>query len=115
MFLKEVIANADELRPNSIRDELKSDWVYELESEIAEMMEIKFPVRNPWPQDALLLMPKPYDSIYCYYLCARIAQANEETTLYANDMVIANSAIADAKAWWRRNHIPCPHGEIRGL
>ena len=80
----------------------------ELEGEFAEMMGVKVP-DNAWLQggdDVELLMSHPHDGVYALYLCAMIDNANQETALYANDMTVANEAIAAAKAWWRRHNAP---------
>ena len=115
MTLLTAIARANELRPNAIRDEIKADWVQNLEGDVAEMMELPAPTFN-FPDDAELLMPAPHEYIYVYYLCALIAQANEESTLYANDMTVAQSAISEARAWWRRHHRPDESNNyVRGL
>ncbi len=106
MKVKRAVALADELRPNMLDEELKVSFVYELEADIAEMMKKPIP-ENTWPRDdATLLLPFPYDNAYVLYLCAKIDNANEETSLYMNDMVAANTAISQVKAWWRRNNAP---------
>lgn len=105
MNIKKCIAMADELRPNTIPDETKAGYLYKLEAEIAEMMGEEVP-ENTWPEDREMLMPAPHDDIYHLYLCAMIDSANQETNLYANDMQMANAAIKDAKAWWRRRNDP---------
>lgn len=116
MTLLNAIAKANELRPNTIRDEFKAQWVAELEGDVAEMMGIGAP-QFEYPNDADLLMPAPHDYIYVYRLCAMIDAANEETTLYANDSVVFNDAIAKAQSWWRRHNMPphSDHNHIKGL
>lgn len=115
MTLNAAIAKANELRPNTLNDEMKADWVAQLDGDVAEMMELPTPSPD-FPVDHELLMPAPYDYIYVYYLCALIDQANEESALYANDMAIANSAISEARAWWRRHHRPNEdENYVRGL
>lgn len=105
MKLLEAIARADMLRPNAIDNSIKADWVWELEAEIAEVMDVDLP-ENPYPNDSdELLMPTPKDNIYPLYLCAMIDLTVEDTALYANDYVVANDAITEAKKWWRRHHL----------
>ena len=99
MKLYEAIARADILRPNAIPEDIKASWVYELESEFAEMMKTEIDTDT----EAELLMPSPKDNVYYLYLCAMIDIANEETNLYQNDMLVANSAIGEARKWWWRN------------
>lgn len=104
MTVKEAIIRADDLRPNAISEQTKAAWLYEVEGELAEMMGID-PPENQWPEtDATLLMPYPKDGVYALYLCAMIDNANEETALYANDMVVAQNAMNEARAWWWRNN-----------
>jgi len=103
MKLLEAIARADELRPNAISNSMKASWVYQLEGELAEMIKIPYPI-NPFPEDAVLVMPYPKDNIYELYLCAMIDNAQEDTELYMNDMSVANAAIDDAKKWYMRNY-----------
>ncbi|MBQ9631431.1 MAG: hypothetical protein IJV04_00735 [Lachnospiraceae bacterium] len=103
MTVKEAIRKADAMRPNAIPDETKAAWLYEVEGELAEMMDVDAP-ENSWPEtDAELLMPYPHDGMYALYLMAMIDNANEETALYQNDMVIAQNAINESRAWWWRN------------
>lgn len=104
MTVKEAIRRADELRPNAIPEETKAAWLYEVEGELAEMMDLPDP-ENKWPEeDEELLMPYPKDGMYYLYLCAMIDLANEETNLYQNDMAIAQAAVNEARAWWWRNN-----------
>lgn len=116
MKLREAIARADELRPNALSNDLKAMWVYDLEGEIAELMDKDF-VPNPYPQDSEeeLLMPYPKDNIYYLYLTAMIDLALEDTGLYQMDMTVANSAIQDAKAWYRRHNLKKSEQRIRAF
>lgn len=107
MRLKEAIKRADALRPNEIPEEQKVSWLYELEGKLAEMRGASPPART-WPADTVLLMPPPCDNVYELYLCVMICQANQETEQYANDMVVFNAAVDEARAWWRRNNRPRP-------
>lgn len=112
MNLKEAMTRADQLRPNALPDAQKAAWIYELDGKIARMME-KEPPENSFPADAQLLMPAPYDNLYELYLTAMIDYYHEESALYANDMEMFNTAFAEAKAWWRREHRPEPDGSWR--
>lgn len=104
MTLLKAIARADSVRPNALDQELKADWVMELEAEIAECMDVELP-ENTFPKDMELLMPFPHDNIYYLYLCAKIDLTMEDTESYVNDQVVADSAIVDAKSWWRRHNM----------
>ncbi len=105
MKLSIAMARADALRPNTISEEQKAAWVQALDAQLAEMMDVQAP-EDGWPVDRELLMPAPHEEIYPLYLVSRIDYHNEEMDLYANDMLIYNAALAEAQAWWRRNHRP---------
>lgn len=116
MKLYEAIARADIIRPNAIPEDIKASFIYELEGEFAEMMKVEVP-KNPYPNvmesDKDLLMPYPKDNVYALYLCAMIDSINEETNLYQNDMMIANTAIKEARQWWWRNFAPKSHKYVK--
>ena len=105
MKVSEAISRADNLRDNVLTDEQKAAWLFNLDGEIAGIMETDVPVNN-WPDDAQLLMPAPHDDIYPLYLVAMIDYYSQESGLYQNDMQIFNAAMGEARAWWRRNHRP---------
>lgn len=108
--LREVIAAADAMRPNAIDEEQKARWLYACDADIAETMRCPMPP-FVWPlegEDAELLMPYPHDDCYLPYLCAKIDDYNQDTDLYANDRATATAALSDARAWWRRHHMPWP-------
>lgn len=105
MKLSEAIKQADDLRPNAFDAAQKAIWCYEIEGAVAEMMGINAP-ENLYPQDAPLLMPRPYESIYALYIAAKIDYYNEETALYQNDLAVFEEAFSRAQAWWIRTHKP---------
>jgi len=55
-----------------------------------------------------------HEQIYPLYLAAMIDYGNQDGALYANDMAVANAAIAEARAYWRRTHSE-PAKYVRGL
>ena len=103
MTLLNAIAAADAMRPNDIPNDVKASWLYELEADLAEMMEIDAP-ENPFPEDAQLLVSSPRDGFYALYLCAKIDHVLQDFDLYANDAAMADGAIAEFKAWYRRHN-----------
>lgn len=111
MKYSEAIDRANELRPNAILDARKAEWLYFYDAENAEIMG-QTQERLNWPDtDPDLMMPAPYDYIYPLYLMAMIDNAQEESDLYMNDMTIANQALMEARAAWRRNH-RTPRGKV---
>ncbi len=108
MTLATAIEQADALRDNVIDESQKAEWVIALNAEISETLN-DLPSSMSYPADAdeELLMPFPYDDVYVKYLIAQIDYYNMESALYANDMVIYNTRMLEAKAWLRRhNHKP---------
>ena len=103
MRINEAIARADELRLNTISEEQKYTWVFELECTVCEMMGRASPKKN-FPEDITLSMPSEHEDVYVKYLAAKIDYYNGESALYANDQAIFQDAMADARAWYLRNY-----------
>ncbi len=121
MKISEVIVQADKLRDNTMAEAQKVAFLRQLDGEIAEVMDMEetpddaeaaetllvWPFACTWPEeDAELLMPFPHDDVYVLYLVAMIDYYNQESALYANDMQVFNTAMNDARSWWRRHHRP---------
>lgn len=102
MKIMNAIALADSLRLNTLSDEQKYTWVYELECSIAEMMDKPVPQKR-FPEDITLMMPAAHEDVYVKHLCAKIDYYNGETELYVNDAAIYNEAMDEARAWIIRN------------
>jgi hypothetical protein len=112
MQINDAIVKADELRMNSLDDEQKARWLYELDCEIADMMGVSVPEWD-FPCERELLMSTPHEDIYVKYLVAMIDYYNGEGELYANDITIFNDAYAKARAWWIRHNRPKSAGNWR--
>ena len=109
MKASEAITQADALRPNTISDDQKILWLYELEADLSELMMIwEAPLPGNYPtDDPDLLMPKGHDQIYVLYLMAMIDNGND----FAN----FNQAYLEARQWWVRTHRPRKPRRITGL
>lgn len=135
MTVNEAIARANELRMNTLGDEIKMEWLRTLDGQLLEMMQhdvgaaahedgtaaeqrngtaaggaercAVWPDAGVWPEEnPELLMGAPHEMVYVYHLVAQIDYHNQESDLYANDLTLYNTAMRDARAWWRRNHRP---------
>jgi len=115
MTISEAIVKADELRPNPISTEAKVGWLNELNAQIAESMDVNMPDELTAESLEELLMPFPYEQVYVLYLTAMIDNAQEEFSLFNNDIVLYNTAIHEALAWWRRHHKKESINAIRGV
>lgn len=111
MKLLKAIRDADALRPNKLSTPRKAEMLMELETRFAEMMGAKAPALKVNAEDDTasiedfeLLMPDGHCECYCLYLAAALDAYNQDSALYANDYAIANRAVENAMAWWRRNN-----------
>lgn len=113
MNLLKAIRDADTLRPNTMSTVRKAEMLMELEAEFAEMMGRDAPRlcintgdNTASVEDMGLLMPDGHSECYALFLAAMIDLNLQDSALYAADYSVANRAIGDAKAWWRRNNRP---------
>lgn len=114
MTLLEVIAQANELRPNAVADDRKAEWVNELEAVFADMLGEDAPV-FAYPTDTYLLIEEPYQQVYVWYCAAMIDLAQQDTDLYQNDKAVADARIAEIKALHRRKNTPAFAGNWRTM
>lgn len=103
MKISDAIFQADTLRPNVIAYEQKKAWLHALEAEIAETQCVECPA---WEggEDCDLLLEHPSDYVYPLYLCPMIDFYNQDTQLYQLDAAVANNAVSDVKARYRRTN-----------
>ncbi len=124
MTVNECIAQAKELRLNTMTDEAMENLLREWDGQFLESMRIdadftdregeSWPDKGVWPEiDPELLLPAPHEMVYVYYLVAQIDYNNQEYEQYMNDVEIYNASMKDAMAWWRRNHRPKDRGNWR--
>ena len=112
MRFTEAIAAADELRINTVSDEQKHRWIYELECRVAEMMGRDTP-KYEFPSDEEVLLPPQHQDVYVRYLVAMIDHYNGENELYVNDITVFEDAYKDASIWWVKHHRPASSGNWR--
>lgn len=134
MTIREAIDRADTLKPNQYPDELKIQWLSELDNRIyndlflthednpyetpSDVPNSNTPLEDsddeetptlsfPYTDDSVyLLAESPYDVLYPSYLKAKIDELNEETTRYANSAATYNSQYQDYARWYNRTHMP---------
>ncbi|MEG1564414.1 MAG: hypothetical protein RR365_11925 [Bacteroides sp.] len=111
MTLAMATMEADEILPNAYTEEQKAGWISELDGKICAEV-LKTPNAAPIayrPEDGadrVLLVPFPYDNIYCLYLCAMIDYYNQEWESYENAMLMFRSAYGEYVRAYRRAHVP---------
>ena len=62
--------------------------------------------RDGLQDEDMLLAPAPFDSLYPYYLCAKIDAALGENDRYAGVQAQYNSILAEMATWLRRQNRP---------
>ena len=110
MYLRKAMSQADGIRPNAVDEELKAQWLRDLDAKVAETMQVDEPEWK-WPEDQELLMPHPMDRVYVFWLCAMIDWAQLDMQLYQIDKAMYDEAWSEALAWWRRHNRPRVFGK----
>ena len=116
MTLGQVIRMVDGMKPNAVPDELKTQWISEVEGMVQTQVMLVLPsqiVEYQWPadQDKELLVGAPHSKIYWSYLAAMIDFANQEFDLYANSMQMFNAHWSEFQRWFLRMYHPADEHE----
>ena len=107
---------ADRLRPNDLGQDLKMQWLTDIENECVEHLNRHDGYSmEPWvctEDEAMteLILSEPYEMAYVYKLMAEIDRAVGEYDRYNNDAQICNGYMDEWKAWFRRGHTPRKSG-----
>lgn len=111
MKINQVIALADELKPNDFSPELKISWLNQVEgmvqTEVFLWDRIDF-VTYSYPEDLEreLLVSSPFDKIYAVYLSAMIDFAHGEYNKYQNTIELFNAYYDEFVRWYADNYAP---------
>ena len=99
----EMLAVADQIRPNDVDAELKQRWLREVEALVR--VEIRgADLYQPFDEeDTTLVVPVPHDRLYVWYLCAMIDLTQGDLQLYEQDMAMYNRAFQEYAGWFVRN------------
>ena len=112
MTAGQVLAQVDDLLPNSYPGEQKCRWLRQAEGFVLEEV-----VRvheggqgavlpGELTDAAELLAPAPYDGLYRHYVEAQIHYANGELERYNNAMALWNNGLMTLRDYWCREHLP---------
>ena len=108
--LKEIIELADELNPNSYSNDIKAQWVNEVETAIQTEVFVIAPVDVvsflPYEdnKNKELSLDETWDKIYLTYLQAMIDFSNKEYAAFNNDIALYNSYVDSYSKWYVRHH-----------
>lgn len=128
MKITEIISKVDSLRPNQVNDDVKREWLSDVEiilinevvltHELPEWVAvsdtyIKFCETNGQKAifdtctDQELLIPAPYGrDIYYWWLVSQIDLVEGDSERYANDSQMYNNACLTYKDWYNRTYMP---------
>ena len=106
MTAGQVLAQVDDLLPNSYPGEQKRRWLRQAEGFVLEEV-----VRAHEGGEAEVLpdelaAPAPYDGLYRHYVEAQIHYANGELERYNNAMALWNNGLMTLRDYWCREHLP---------
>ena len=116
MTLQGVIDKVDRLKANMMSRQDKISYINEIEGIFHQEMVLKCrhteaqeerPVYDDTTEGStVLLAPSPYDSMYEYYLMAKIDMLNQEPEKEYNNMARFEKAYGELCDYWRREHMP---------
>jgi hypothetical protein len=109
MKVTEAINKVNLLKPSAYTESQLMEWLNELEGKVQkEAFGFMFDdiVQYDWAADGdtELLIYKPYDETYVYYIMAKIDYANQEMNSYTANMTFANDGFTAFKADMKRNN-----------
>ena len=114
-----VIAKADEFKPNTWSEEDKLKWLGELEQTIYQ--DIVLTHDNPHnieynrtDRDSILIAPDRFSDMYIMWLLAKIDFNNGDITRYNNDNIVFNQQYVEFQNWWNRTYMPIQKATIHG-
>ena len=111
MKIKDVIAYVDAIKPNAFPDEVKVQWINEVEGFIQtdvmllDILDV-IQYRSPDDHDTELLVKPPHAKIYYAYLTAMVDFANGEYNKYSNTMMMYNEFISEYMIWYADHYRP---------
>lgn len=111
MRLREVIDQADSLKPNAFSNRQKTQWINEAEGKVQSEVLLFAPaeVRGysyEADQDTQLLAAPPHDALYVSYLLAMIDFGNGEYDRYNNTSQLFNAQFRSFMRWFAHNYRP---------
>jgi len=116
---REMIDRVDRLRPNTLPFEDKLQWLEQLDLRAFEEVilthihEEGLTFSGHGEGESQLLIPPPYDEVYCYWLCMQMDLVGRELTQYNNDRALFASAWLAWSDWMNRTLLPLQEAKIQ--
>ena len=115
--IAEVLAEVDEIKPNTYDDNMKIKWLAELDQKIFNDVIATHVITDDISLEDIaeyseanmnkeLFVPFPYSDLYRNYVFAMIDYSNGETDRYQNSMIMFNTSYQSYTAWYNRTHRP---------
>ncbi len=110
MTIKEVITTADSLRPNSISNEIKTNWLKGFEQRLYNEIYSHYTDyegesdMSKYDEETELSLPSPYDDMYHHHLAAMIDYSNAEYDRYNNDIDMLGALYEDFERYYNNTH-----------
>ena len=120
MFLAELIAIIDEIKPNQYTKEQKVRWLSEIEGIVVDDVltnyegnDIEFTsYEYGRDMEKELLIPERFSDIYVNYINAKIDFQNMETEQYNNEVAMFEASMEQFKKYYIRTHMPKRRGKF---
>lgn len=123
MTISEVLAQVDEVKPNTYDENLKITWLSELDARVfneiimthehelvdageGNLVEPTFTAYTENDEDEELIIPTEYADVYRNYLYAKIDFSNGESDRFTNSMIMFNSSYQDFANHFNSTHKP---------
>lgn len=114
MQLARLIAMVDDTKPNQYGNDVKVQWINEIENKCIEQVINRAEgfnlgyVKHNYDEDeeTELLIPDSFLDVYINYIYAKIDFNNAEYDRYNNDVALYQASFDDYAAWFRRNNMP---------
>lgn len=136
MKLAEIIGKVDTLKKNQIEDDLKRQWISELDllvfheiiltHELPEILKGNETVQrfienggkeSPYDEntdgETELLIPEPYSDVYFWWLASKIDLMELNSKQYKADLELYNNAYLTYQDYYNRTHMPVQ--KVRGF
>lgn len=107
MTVNEVLAKVKDGKPNAYSDESLNDMINDCEAMMQRELMLTAPdeiIQYAWPDDRdnELILPRPYDMVYVYYVTMMIEFRQEEYEAYNNTKLMFEAQYQDAKGYYNR-------------
>ena len=123
MYVNQILAQVDEIKPNTYDENIKIIWLSELEGRVfndlvltpehelvedeeGNMVEPTFDGFDETSENEELMIPDTYADVYRNWLIAQIDYANGESDRFNNSMVMFNSSLKEYYDFYNRTHKP---------